>query len=1432
MLVPLIIIACILVIMSLWSDDWFFLNTTRNTLNDLKQAAIGTKVEFSGSVTYVNPVEKFYYLQDNTAGLRIYQDDNIVPQVGEKLRVQAVVKQEYGLHHNANSITLDNVSIRNRAIGELPKADVQPLLELFSETGGHEGIRIETIGIVRAVKRVNEMLLLEIGEYGRHMPVLVIDNGLLTRDAILDARIKIRGVMQVDYNPWEHDFSLNEDLGPLIQVASEQDITILEKAPEDAPLVPSIRSLITDEHWVNENHRVRIQAKVVRPESSNVLMIENGGIIMPVETSQAMQFKPGDLVESVGWPTLRRFTTTLQRAEVKLITESQLQNNIADHGYSSPVVTNIKTLHKMPITEAAHSLSVDVTGVLTAVRYQRACLFIFGDGEGIYVDASDQALQSFKLGQRVRIRGLTAPGGFAPVIIHPRIEELGAGDLPTPDIVDTEIAPTGAYDSRWVELEGLVRPIRQTSAGYLFNFITPIGPVAGLILNASNEQSLNQLVDARVRVRGVFSSTFTPSRVLTGYRIFIDSPTNFTILRSGTNSSAELPVTPIGELLHYKEGDTNGRRKRVQGVVTLRNATDIYLQDTSGSLDIKTSGRGLQLGELIDATGYAEPSDVGPQLNDAVIVSNHTFGKVTPVITTPDEVLSKNLDNQLVSLEGRLLSLDASTSQLRLILQSGHQTFTATFGNNASVSGLREDSTVRVTGVCIVQRERQLDKDYVHSNPVAFRLSIPTLEDIRVIKAAPLWNLRHVWSIVSALLLAVLAAMFWVASLRRRVRVQTGEIESQRAFLRQIIDMCPTLIFVSDREDRFTLVNRAFAEIRGLHPDQMIGKTPSELSMNNNVAIGVVDQKHEVMITRQDKVIAEQQYVDVHGNKHWLHMTNRPIIDNDGIATHVLCVANDITLHMEAAATMQKARETAEAANQAKSEFLANMSHEIRTPLNGIIGMSALCLDTELTREQREYVETTKMSADGLLSVINDILDFSKIEAKKLELDPVAFNIRDIMEATLKTLALRASEKQLELTCEVDNAIPVSLIADENRLRQILLNLVGNAIKFTEHGEVNLRACIEQHENDNWLIQFIINDTGIGIVPNRLKHIFDPFTQADSSMTRRFGGTGLGLTICSRLIKIMGGEINVNSEPGKGSQFKFSIAFRSDPAISSTLVDKAAITALSNVSALIVDDNATTLRILSDHLRHWNMDVIAVPNAQQALLMLEQRAHSNPIRILLCDFSMPQISCPALIESVHANAALNPAIIAMLSASKQRDETAHCHALGIQHYVVKPIRMNELQKNLMQALNITVQTSATHKLQLTEPSTTLKILLAEDNPVNQLVMQRMLTKRGHQVSIASNGRIALELTQQQMFDVIFMDVQMPEMDGFEATAQIRKYQSANDVRTPIVALTAHAMTGDQERCIAAGMDAYMTKPVNPNELDEMLRIYGAQRQAA
>ena len=594
---------------------------------------------------------------------------------------------------------------------------------------------------------------------------------------------------------------------------------------------------------------------------------------------------------------------------------------------------------------------------------------------------------------------------------------------------------------------------------------------------------------------------------------------------------------------------------------------------------------------------------------------------------------------------------------------------------------------------------------------------------------------------------------------------------------------------------------------------------------------------------------SEYRFLARDGRVVWVNAEAKVIRDESGLPLFLQGVAFDITERKEAEEAIrlqnqnlerivaerteaaEVAKRAAEAANRAKSDFLANMSHEIRTPMNGILGMTGLALQTELTPEQRDFLETVKLSADSLLTILNDILDFSKIEAGKLDLESTSFNLRTHLGDALKALAVRAHEKRLELAWSVARDVPEGLIGDPGRLRQILVNLVGNAIKFTEQGEVVVEVQTHSRPAGAVELHFTVRDTGIGIPPDKQRTIFEAFTQADSSTTRTYGGTGLGLSISSQLVNLMGGRIWVESTAGAGSTFCFIIRFGIDA--DRTPRRPARLGLLKDTSVLVVDDNATNRRILYGLLTEWQMCPVCVDGGPAALVALERaRAAGTPFPLVLTDCHMPRMDGFFLAEEIKRNPDWSAARIIMLSSGGQKGGYDRCREIGVARLLVKPVKPEELLEAVLSTIFDPPNGENAEASRESQPGShadllvgrrTYRLLLAEDNPTNRKLAVHLLSKAGHTVVTAVDGREALAALEQQPFDVVLMDVQMPVMDGFEATAAIRaRERGSGGLRVPIIAMTAHAMKGDRERCLDAGMDGYVSKPLNVELLFEAL----------
>ena len=654
-----------------------------------------------------------------------------------------------------------------------------------------------------------------------------------------------------------------------------------------------------------------------------------------------------------------------------------------------------------------------------------------------------------------------------------------------------------------------------------------------------------------------------------------------------------------------------------------------------------------------------------------------------------------------------------------------------------------------------------------------------------------------------------------------------AQLRQSESFLASIVDNIPNGVFAKDAVDlRYVLLNRAVAETTGISNEEMLGKTDTELFPAERAAFFTAKDRETLAAGHLVDIPEELVPTRAQGTRT-MHVQKVPIFGDDGRPAFLLGISEDITDAKAAEAALRQAKEVADEANRAKSEFLATMSHEIRTPLNGVIGMTGLLLETDLDGVQRDYAETARASGEALLGVINDILDFSKIEAGRIDLEEIDFELRTVVEETMDLIAAPAHEKGLEVAALIEPDVPIGVRGDPGRFRQILTNLWSNAVKFTETGEIIVKVGLvgELDDHDAFVdLRVEVSDTGIGIGAEECERLFQSFAQADASTTRRYGGTGLGLAISKQLTELLGGEIGVESEPGRGSTFWFTA--RLAPADVPVVRMPASAVELEGLRVLVVDDNATNRTILDQSLRSWRMRPTCVEDGQEALATLRTGAdNGQPFEVAILDYHMPGMDGLELARTIRSDQRLGATRLALLTSSARRGDAEMARQAGIDVFLTKPVRQSSLfdcLATLMSASDapapalITRHTTAEGKRRARA-----HLLVVEDNVVNQKVAARTLENMGYRVDVAANGVEAVDALGRVPYAAVLMDCQMPEMDGYDATAEIRRRET-DDHRTPIIAMTAGASRDDEAKCLAAGMDDYVSKPVRPAELARVL----------
>jgi PAS domain S-box-containing protein len=1128
------------------------------------------------------------------------------------------------------------------------------------------------------------------------------------------------------------------------------------------------------------------------------------------------------------------------------------------NGTSRPILTRVAQIRQLSREEAAHGYPVQLQGVITYYDREAGILFIQDSTAGIFVDPAGMKVEapergvvpappspSIYPGELITLEGKSALVDYAPEIVQPTVRILGFAAMPAARTVELEHLASGKEDSQWVEVQGIACSATE-QPGNIYatqpwelpvrtdpNFAREAGKRLSLeIAMGGGRMKVHLLtfqpadavrfVDAKIRVRGVLGTIFTQQGQLIGHQIFVPGRDFVDVDEPAPADPFGIPRRPIASLMRFNLEGESGHRVKVQGVVTLqRPGRNLFIKDETDSVFVQTKQLiPVKPGDNVEVVGFPDAGEYTPTLRDAVFRRLGPGTAVKPIPIIPEQALKGSFDAELVQIEARLLDRVLSSSEQVLILQSGKLIFNANLEEaENSLSAIPNGSQVQLTGVCSVQLDEQ-------RRPRAFRILLRSVEDITILTRPSWWTLENALWTFGLMGVVILVGAGWLLVLRHRIQQQTKTVRNREEMYRSIVETTNEWIWATDLAGKLTYSNPAIEQILGYRPGELVGR-------DSLMLMHVEDRHHfeqlRYRLQAQKAGWTGQVLRWRHKDGHYCFLEGNavPVLNDNGQLVGYRGSDRDITERKQMEQELAKARDAALESARLKSEFLANMSHEIRTPMNGIIGMTELTLGTELTREQREYIGMAKASADSLLTVINDVLDFSKVEAGKLDLDSILFNLRDCIEETTKSFALRSHQKGLELVCQIGPEVPEMVFGDPTRLRQVVVNLLGNALKFTERGEVALQVEVQSRGQDCATLHFIVADTGIGIPSAKQRLIFEAFTQVDGSTTRRFGGTGLGLAISSRLVKLMQGEIWVESESGKGSRFHFTVRFDL-PLNPPERVVPVNLVSLRDLPVLLVDDNKANLRVLEVILSNWGMKPTLLGDSKSALAMLEQaRRAGNPFPLLLIDAHLPEMDGFGLVDRIQRSPSLGLApIIMMLSSAGRPGDAARCRELNIAAYLTKPVRQSELLNAVLTVLGSTPSKEPPGTLvtrhSLRESKRLLHILLVEDNAVNQKLAVRLLERHGHKVEVTADGREALAALSKQSFDLVLMDVQMPEMNGFEATAVIRRLEREHGGHIPIIAMTARAMKGDRERCLQVGMDGYVSKPIQVKELLEAI----------
>lgn len=1020
-------------------------------------------------------------------------------------------------------------------------------------------------------------------------------------------------------------------------------------------------------------------------------------------------------------------------------------------------------------------------------------------------------------GDRVRIQGFTSATGYGPVVQEANTTYLGRAALPKPVGVDPANLGSGGLACEYVSVTGTVHQARRIDPGTIRLILVQGGTrfETSVADTTASPAALRALAGSAVEVTGVPVHTFNRHGQLLSVGFRANSIADIKMLSWSAAVDESMPITPLTELFRTHMQIQANERVRVRGIVTYAGP-ETYIQEGAIGLRLTGAAEPFRSGEQVDVVGFPAIEEGAPVLSDVVVLRSSPSGPaVQPRLSPVSELAEGGCASDLVKVEGQFESRATIGDRTYILVSAENRTFVAdvlSAPERDLADDLRYPARISVTGVCEKGTKRAAAELLLHARG---------LQDVAILIPPPWWTLERAMKLVPALLFAGVVVLSWILLLHRRVRKQTAFIQSRlqlESVLEQrykdLFEHATDLIFSLDLCGQFMAANGSTERALGFSSADLQSMFIWDLMQPEDVP--QCRDMLRAMLGGERSGLHQARLITGTGAEVTIEMSWR-LQYSGGVPSRIEAIGRDVTERKAAELAVERARQAAEVASRAKSEFLANMSHEIRTPLNGILGVTELVLDGELSTEQRANVGIVRTCGETLLSIVNDVLDFSKIEAGKMELHDSEFSLPAMLRSCVEIVAVRAAKKGVRLICAIDPALPDLVIGDPIRLKQILTNLLGNAEKFTSSGQIVLRAdrldeAVEEHCD----IRFSIQDTGIGIKKADQARVFRSFSQGDGSSSRQYGGTGLGLAISSRLAALMQSRINVESEAGVGSTFSFVVRLKTKPGAAPE-----PISAGSRGLVLVIDSNSCACDALVRVITYAGFSARCAHSIREARALAQREKPA----LIVFDCEQSGECCGGIVEE------LLPQETPVLVLTPPNHGEGGSHTGGNVSRLRKPAMPGEIlaaisgvlgsgdgrqpadeQQASLQRLAASVGTGAG------DPRP-VSILLAEDNQVNQLIAVRTLEREGYEVHVAANGVEAVEMADRGGFDVILMDVQMPDMDGFEATARIRQVERAKGRQAiPIVAITAHAMSGDRERCLSAGMDDYMSKPIKTADL--------------